>query len=95
MTDEAADLENLVKSPGWQRFSEAQQVYWRDSLSQAIAGAAGDRDDQIALQKIRQIIAAQRAVQQAVAWPDERLKAMKAAEVRHQPSMSLSRGGFR
>jgi hypothetical protein len=92
-TDEQADLENLVKSPGWLRFVDAQQTYWRDTLSQAIGVVASDRDDQIALQKIRQVIAAQRAVQQALSWPAEQLSRQQVKEQRHEPS--LSRGGFR
>lgn len=95
MTDELSELENLLKSPGWVQFTAVQTRFWEQSLSQMMATAANDRDDNIALQKIRQVIAAQKAVQQSLAWPQERINQLKAQQQRHQPSESLSRGGFR
>jgi len=73
MSDEKEDLENLVKSPGWLRFEAAQRDYWQKALSTEIGAVAADRDDTLALQKIRQIIAAQRAVEAALAYPKERI----------------------
>ena len=95
MQDEKTDLEQLVKSPGWLRFVQAQDAYWADALSREVAGAANDRDDLIALQKIRQVIAAQRAVTAAVAWPQERIRALTAMDKAETHTPAMSRGGFR
>lgn len=92
MTDEQTDLDNLLKSPGWLRFTQAQEDHWQVALSREIATAANDRDDLIALQKIRQIISAQRAVQMAMAWPQERIRTLN--QVTSTAPTTLSRGGF-
>lgn len=94
MNDEQTDLENLVKSPGWLRFQQAQDAHWQAALSKEIATAANDRDDLLALQKIRQIIAAQRAVQMALAWPQERIRALVEHERLVHAAPTMTRGGF-
>ena len=90
MSDEKADLEQLLTSAGWLRFEQTQTDYWQKQLSDLVASAAGDRDDTIALGRLRQVIAAQRAVLQALAWPKERLKFL----TRPQTGTSFSRGGY-
>lgn len=91
MSDEKDDLESLLKSPGWLRFRDAQVSQWQDQITDAMASAANDRDDLMALHKIRQVLAAQRAILTALSWPSERLQRLKASE--SQP-VSLSRGGY-
>ena len=95
MSDEKDDLENLVKSPGWLRFKEQQETYWRDTLLGAIASAANDSNDAVSIGKIRQIVAAQQAVLRSLEWPKEQAERLRQKEqaVAHTPS--LSRGGFR
>lgn len=94
MSDERDDLQNLLKDPGWLRFAQAQESYWKDALLTAIAGAANDRDDAVALGKIRQIVAAQQAVLRCLAWPAERVRALTEQDRQADRVPSLSRGGF-
>jgi hypothetical protein len=94
MTDEVSDLDNLLKSPGWQRFEAAQDTYWRDTLAPHLRSVSDDTDDLRSLQKIRQVLAAHNAVLQALAWPRERLRQIQQAELRHAPNTAnLRRGG--
>ena len=95
MSDEKDDLENLVKSPGWLRFKEQQETYWRDTLLGAIASAANDSNEAVSIGKIRQIVAAQQAVQRCVAWPQERMRHLSEQDAAERAVPSLSRGGFR
>lgn len=90
MTDEKADLDQLLTSAGWLRFETTQTAFWQGQLSDLLAAAAGDRDDAIALGRLRQVIAAQRAVLQALAWPRERLKQL----TKPAPVETFSRGGY-
>lgn len=94
MNDERDALQQLLTSPGWKLFETAQSDYWREALLGAIAGAANDRDDLIALQKIRQIIAAQQAMQRALAWPTERLRKITEQDKLAGMASSMARGGF-
>lgn len=90
MTDEKTDLQDLVSSHGWLRFEHAMTEYWQHELSAHIAHAADDREDTVAIQKIRQVIAAQKAVQQALSWPRERLARLTQPETR----TTMTRGGY-
>lgn len=90
MSNEKDDLEQLLKSAGWLRYEQHLKDYWQRELSTHIAAAADDREDAFAIQKIRQVIAAQKAVQQALAWPKERL----ARLTRPETATSMSRGGY-
>ena len=86
---EQDDLENLVKSPGWLRFCEAQGEEWSHQIDRYIAAAANDNNDVAALNKLRQVIAAKQAVLRALTWPTERLRQLTRPEV----PASMSRGG--
>jgi hypothetical protein len=88
--DEKTDLQDLVSSNGWLRFEHAMTTLWQGQLSDLVASAANSPDDATALAKLRQVIAAQRAVLQAVAWPKERLKML----TRPETVTSFSRGGY-
>jgi hypothetical protein len=94
MSDEKDDLENLVKSPGWLRFKDQQETYWRDTLLGAIASAANDSNDAVSIGKIRQIVAAQQAVQRCLASPQERLRHLTEQDTRANAMPAMSRGGF-
>lgn len=93
--NEQADFENLIKSPGWQRVCEYATAQWTHGIAQHISAAVNDRDDSIALQKMRQVIAAKSAVEQLIAFPDERLRlfASKAATTAI-PKTHSRRGGL-
>ena len=91
---EHEDLSNLLKSPGWLRVGEYARVHITEHLTQHIASAANDRDDVMALNKLRQVIAAQKAVEQLLAWPGERIRHLEQqTAVAHGGMSSLSRRG--
>ena len=90
---EHEDLTNLLKSPGWLRVGEYARVHITEHLTQHIASAANDRDDVMALNKLRQVIAAQKAIEQLLAWPAERIAKLEEATARAQAVPSLSRRG--
>ena len=90
---EHEDLTNLLKSPGWLRVGEYARVHITEHLTQHIASAANDRDDVMALNKLRQVIAAQKAVEQLLAWPAERVAKLENVTAREQAVPSLSRRG--
>ena len=94
MTDTLHDLENLIKSPGWQMFKQAQETYWREQLVPHVRNAANQGDDSVAIQKIRQIAAAESAIRMALEWPEAEIRKLKADEANsfvNGPSMR--RGG--
>lgn len=75
---EAADLENLIKSPGWLRVRRHTEQEWIEHIDQHLGHATNDTDDLLALQKLRQVIAAKRAAEAVLAWPAHRLAQLKA-----------------
>ena len=87
------DLTNLVKSPGWLQVCRYARDTWDEQLAQHINSAAGDRDDAIALQKIRQVIAAKKAVADLLAWPEAQIQRLDhVTEREHQPVLQSRRG---
>lgn len=95
MNDEIHQLEDFQKHPTWLQFVDAQKKQWQEELSQAIAHAANNANDGIAIGQIRQIVAAQQAILRALEWPKEQLTRLRNQEhaVRQEPRMA--RGGFR
>lgn len=94
MTDEKQDLDNLLKHPGWLRVVEANKTDMQGRLNQAISNAASERDDVMALNLLRQCIAAKQALEVFVAWPESRLKTLLASEASRATTTSqLSRRG--
>ena len=92
---EQDDLENLLKSPGWLRLGEYVQKTWGDQLGQYVTQATGDADDTMALNKLRQVVAAKNAVERLLAWPAERLRHLAESVAReHQPESLSRRGGL-
>ena len=89
--NEQADWDNLIKSSGFQRLQQWAQKNWTDQIAQLMAGAVNDTNDQIALSKMRQVIAAKKAVDLVMGHPAERLAQLKA----EKPQETMSRGGFR
>ena len=95
MASEKEDLDQLIHSQGWLRFQGFVRKEWGDQLEQHLLTAANDREDTIALQKIRQVLAAKREIERLVKWPTERLSELERAEssrltAQHEP---LSRRG--
>jgi len=95
MSDEREDLDTLLTHPGWLRVVQYAQQRWTEEISTHLSAAVSDRDDAIALQKMRQVIAAKSAVEQLVAYPKERLRTLTEAQAQRAQVPSLTRGGFR
>lgn len=92
MTDEQRDLDNLLKHPGWLRAVEQGKRELEDRLSTAINNAANERNDVMALNLLRQVIAARQALETFIAWPASRLKVLQNAPT-HAAAPQLSRRG--
>jgi hypothetical protein len=91
---EREDLAALVLSPGWLRVKQWATTDLHARMTQATEGAANLTDDLAALNQLRQVIAAKRAVEVVLNWPAERVaKLTTAAEPEREPA--LSRGGVR
>lgn len=92
MSDELEDLTNLTKHPGWLRLTNHVREEWAVKLSRHVEVCANEVNDAIALQKLRQVIAAKKAVDGFMAWPEERLKTL-ANHPNMPAAFSLYRGG--
>lgn len=90
---EHEDLKNLLKSPGWLRVGEFARETIASQMTNHIAQAANDRDDVMALNKIRQVVAAQKAMEALLAWPGERIRALESKVETERAPVSLSRRG--
>ena len=68
------DLENLLKSPGWLLFQEHAQTEWQANINRHLETALNDTDDALAANKMRQVIAAKKAIDALLQWPKEKLQ---------------------
>src|SRR6185369_12389598 len=93
MTDEKQDLDNLTKHPGWLRLRDYGLKEIEGRINTAIGNAANQTDDVMALNLLRQCIAAKQAIEQLLAWPESRLKVLTAADARDVTTTQLSRRG--
>lgn len=93
MSDELEDLTNLTKHPGWLRLVAHAKEEWALRLTRHVEVCANETDDQQALQKLRQVIAAKKAVDGFMQWPEERLKHLQRP-VGTQMVTDVYRGGI-
>lgn len=95
MSTEREDLDNLLKSPGWQRLEQWAQHEWRTQVAHHTEVAANEADDVAALNKLRQVIAAKKAVELVLNWPQKRLQDVvsQAAHAERVPVLNR-RGGL-
>lgn len=93
MSTEAEDLTNLVKHPGWLRVQQAAKADWDAQLGSHVTAAANERDDAMALNKLRQILAAKTAVERLLLWPEDRLRKLLQPQHANEPTLSR-RGGL-
>lgn len=93
MTDEAQDLDNLTKHPGWLRLVDHGRTEIEGRLSNALNNAANERDDIMALNQIRQCVAVRQALEAFIAWPGSRLKVLLGAAETRSTAPPLSRRG--
>lgn len=92
MSELRDDLENLLASPGWIWLQSKVKEHWGDQLATHVEGAANETDDQIALGKLRQVVAAHKAVRQVMQWPAEELRKMRAQK--ETTTAPFARGGI-
>lgn len=90
---ELDDLTKLLKSPGWLRLGEFARSQWTDQLGRHVSQASDDRDDLVALNKLRQVVAAQKAIEALLSWPAERIARLEQVVAQERAPMSLSRRG--
>lgn len=93
MTDETQDLGNLLKHPGWLRAVEYGLKDIENRIQTAQRNAVGERDDVMALNKLRQCLAAKDALESFIAWPGARLRVLQDADARSVTTTQLSRRG--
>jgi len=93
MTDEKQDLDNLLKHPGWQRVVEYATKDIANRIKTAQRNAANETNDIMALNQLRQCLAAEQALETFVAWPQARLKALEHAAAQTTTSGQMSRRG--
>ena len=93
MSDEIDALEALTRHPGWARLTEHARAEWAVREFTARRNALGDTDDKRALDKLRQITAAQEAVEWVLTWPSQeiaKLRRQEASPVEDVPYRKLS-----
>lgn len=76
MSDDAerADWLDLVQSPGWDRLVQRAKAEWDGPAFVGLVDSLVDKpDDATALSKLRQMMAAKRAVERLINFPRERL----------------------
>lgn len=84
-------LQDLVKSPGWAWLCEQARQEWLHPFDQVML-AISDRDDSMALNKLRQVHAAKAAVEAMLAKPEARIRQLEEAEAAAQ-HLGYSRRG--
>lgn len=89
--EQRRDLDDLVKHPGWLRIVQIEQDWWAMTIDSQLRACANETDDAMALNKMRQLIAAKQAVQRFIDRPKELLREKPDPE-RMQPT-TFMRGG--
>ena len=90
---ELEDLEQLVACPGWGRFAEMVDRQWGGNGARyrdAVTAAARIGSNEDAVNQLRQIIAAQREIQNVMGLVNHRIKMLKPQPEREA---ALSRRG--
>lgn len=93
MNDLHAELSALVKSPGWLWVMHEARKELDETLTQQMTLAANDRDDAMALQKIRQVVAARKAIERLLASPSEKIRRLEESVAREHEPVGLGRRG--
>lgn len=76
MTTELEDYDNLIKQAGWLRLVDAVTAQWNHQIVHHTEAAVNVQDDVLALNRLRQVLAAQKAVLGVLEWPAERLRVL-------------------
>jgi hypothetical protein len=84
MNEERQEWQDLTGAPGWARLKAHAEAEWSGPTFARLVESLADRpEDTTAMSKLRQAIAAKRAVEKLLAVPEEqiaRLDRLKAAE---------------
>ena len=80
MATEQEDLDQFIHTQGWLRLKEHAAKEWGDRFQALIKTAVSDRDDDMALRKLQQVLVAKEAVEALMKWPTERLAELERAE---------------
>lgn len=78
------DLETLVESDGWRRFTSFVNAEWGPAgrmFMKAVENCADNTSDQDATAKLRQVMVAKREIEKLLQWPEEQLKQLKQPEL--------------
>jgi len=101
MESEYEDYDDLVRNEGWQRFSQHVAALWGtvdggggSMFNQAVAQASADSSDADALAKLRQIIVAQKSVQQLMQFPARRVQELKPRDLQAVAYTGSRRGNL-
>jgi hypothetical protein len=94
MSDLRDELEALVASPGWAWLVRTERAHWEDQAERYLKAAAGETDDRMALNKLRQVIAARDAVARVFQRPDEKIRDLRSAAEHASAAPPLSRRGL-
>lgn len=95
-TTEHADLENLLKSPGWLRVLERAREEWKDGYPAKIKLAiqeARDKGEDVASAVVK-VDYASDEINRLLSWPKERLAQMTRASAEVTNTAVFSRGGY-
>lgn len=92
-TRELLELSQLTKHPGYLRFVAFAQKEWTEQISQHLETSVNDPNDVMAVNKMRQVIAAKKAVDRLLAWPGERIAQLERHKAAGIPTGSQNRGG--
>lgn len=80
MSDTTDALESLIAHPGWRLVQDIARREWTEKERAGRKSALNDTDDKRALDKLRQITAAQEAVEWVLALPSQELGRLKRQE---------------
>lgn len=81
MNEAVEVLQALIAHPGWKLFTQQVRGEWMQRELIGRRNALNGTDDQLALAKLRQITAAQEAVEWAVEWPSNEIERLKRLEM--------------
>jgi hypothetical protein len=81
MNDTIDALESLMKSEGWRVLADTARKEWAERERTGRRNALNDTDDKRALDKLRQITAAQEAVEWVLSLPSEEIARLRRQEL--------------
>lgn len=74
---ELREWEHLIDSPGWARLVAHAKTKWDGPAFASLVESVADRGDAEALSKMRQVLAAKRAVEGLIGTPVEQIEKIK------------------